>query len=73
MFNIVFTDLGRTKWDGSIETDMETLEDAENVALLECRKLLASKYIMLTHQSNLFYQVTTGIDTVGHVKIRSAN
>lgn len=73
MFNIVFTDLGRTNWDGSIETDMDTLEDAENVALLECRKLLASEFIMLEHQDNLFYHVTAGLTTVGQVKIRSVS
>lgn len=73
MFNIVITDLGQTKWDGSIKTDVETLEDAENVALLECRKLLASRYVMLSYQDDLFYRVIAGMETVGHIKIRSVN
>ena len=73
MFNIVFTDLGRTKWDGSIRADVETLEDAENAALLECRRLLVSRDIMLSHLEDLSYNVLAGMQTVGHVKIRSVN
>lgn len=71
MFKIQFCGIGRAKWNGEIEVDDETLEEAENVALFECRRHLVSSLISLVYIDNLVYDVLAGLYTVGRVKITS--
>jgi len=71
MFKIMFMNVGREKWGGVIETKDGTLEDAENIALIECRQRLLSKNVMLLHMGDLIYRVKAGLRTVGCIVITS--
>ena len=71
MFKIVFTNIGRENWEGVIETKEGTLEDAENIALIECRQRLLSRNVMLDYVGNLVYRVKAGLRTAGYVVIFS--
>ncbi len=70
MFSVVI-DLPVT--DDLINTiaHVNTLPDAETIALAECRRRMSSDKIMLEYVDDLFYGVFDGLDRIGGVKIRS--
>lgn len=71
MFRIYFTNVGHREKSVNFEVNADTLEEAENTALIECRKQLLSKNVMLVHVKNLTYEVVAGLTVVGRVFIRS--
>lgn len=71
MFRIYFSDIGNVNWSGELEVEAETLGEVETIALLECRKRLSSKYAMLHYIDDLCYEVMTGFNYAGKIKIRS--
>lgn len=71
MFRIYFSSLLKHREDYHIESDCETLEEAENVALFECRQALGSNRVMLLHRGDMVYDIRNGMELVGDVKIRS--
>ena len=56
---------------GCVDVDLETLPEAEDAALIECRMCLSWDKIMLEYVDDLFYSVFNGLDCIGGVKIRS--
>ena len=70
MFSICF-DICGDATGIDIVADVETLSDAENIALIECRERVFSDKIMINHTYDLTYGVFDGLDCIGGVKIRS--
>lgn len=71
MFRIHFSSPLKHREDFYIETDCETLEEAEDVALCECRLFEADEYIMLLHRGVMLYDIRAGMRLIGNVFIRS--
>lgn len=71
MFRIYFDLTGKYEWSGDIEVEAETLGEVETIALLECRRRLASRYVLLLYIRDLTYAVQRGFKTMGKIKIRS--
>lgn len=71
MFRIEIFGIDASKVNTEFNTDVETLGDAENVALFQCRTLGKNNKIMLHHFGGLMYQVFVSFYCVGVVTIRS--
>lgn len=71
MFRIHFSSPLKHREDFHIEADCETLDDAENIALAECRLIQGDNHTMLLHRGNLEYDIREGMRLIGRVKIRS--
>lgn len=71
MFAIIFNGITDSVEDLSIEVDCQTLSEAEDAALCQCRILKGHSFIELNHIGHLIYNVFEGVCVIGHVKIRS--
>lgn len=71
MFKIILLDIGGDGKKVEFDTEAGTLEDAEQLAGLECSEYLHVGTVSLIHNEDLVYEVFTNGRSVGWCVIRT--
>jgi len=70
LWQIAYIKIGYTQESKMAPTNAETLDDVENEALLECRRICRNNKIMLSYTQENTYKVMWGFTQLGWVVIR---